>query len=136
MRLKNVIKPGKRRIAAFASKGGNCEFFDFMAELRQNRKSDWAGLYDLLKRASNREIPPTSAQIDKLSEGIYEFIKGDARVLWFEDDEGNILICSHGLVKKSQKTPKAEIDKASQRRDEYFAAKKARALRCDWEDKK
>lgn len=34
-----------------------------------------------------------------------------------------LVIATHGLVKKSQKTPKKEIDKAERIRTEYFASK-------------
>lgn len=38
-------------------------------------------------------------------------------------DEGNIVILFNGFVKKSDKTPKQEIDKAERIKNEYFAEK-------------
>ncbi|MCB0648450.1 MAG: type II toxin-antitoxin system RelE/ParE family toxin [Saprospiraceae bacterium] len=43
---------------------------------------------------------------------------------WDKDDKTNTLVIStHGLIKKTQKTPKKEIDKAKQQRVDYFNQK-------------
>lgn len=60
----------------------------------------------------------------QISGEIYEFIKGDVRVFWFYD-KGNVVICSHGIVKKGQKTPKKDIEAAERVFREYFSEKKA-----------
>jgi phage-related protein len=39
-------------------------------------------------------------------------------------DEGNIVVLFNGFQKKSQKTPKKEIDKALKIKDEYFYSKR------------
>ena len=39
-------------------------------------------------------------------------------------DEGNLVVLFNGFQKKSQKTPKNEIDRASKLKEEYFAEKK------------
>jgi len=36
------------------------------------------------------------------------------------DERQTLVVCSHGLVKKSNKTPKSEIDKAEDIKDKYF----------------
>ena len=36
-------------------------------------------------------------------------------------DKGNLIIVAHGFTKKTQKTPKREIDTAERRRRDYFA---------------
>ncbi len=61
-----------------------------------------------------------------LGDGIFECrTKGEdriARVLYFFD-EGKIIIATNGFVKKTQKTPKSEIDLAKARRKIYFERK-------------
>lgn len=64
----------------------------------------------------------------EISENIWEFrtlYQGMAyRLFAFWDKDGETLvIATHGLVKKSQKTPKKEIDKAERIRNEYFTNK-------------
>ena len=39
-------------------------------------------------------------------------------------DEGNLVVLFNGYQKKSQKTPKKEIDKALRIKDEYFNSKR------------
>lgn len=39
-------------------------------------------------------------------------------------DEGNLVVLFNGFQKKSQKTPRAEIDKALKIREEYFKSKR------------
>ena len=39
-------------------------------------------------------------------------------------DEGNLVVLSDGFQKKTQKTPKKELEKAARIKDEYFEFKK------------
>ncbi len=36
------------------------------------------------------------------------------------DDKQTLIVCAHGLIKKTNKTPKAEIAKAEDIKDKYF----------------
>ncbi len=64
----------------------------------------------------------------KLDDYIWEF-----RTLWqgmtyrlfafWDKDSDTLVIATHGIVKKKQKTPKKEIDKANAIRKEYFKNK-------------
>ena len=61
----------------------------------------------------------------KLNGDIWEFRtnydKQQIRLLGFWDPKQKaIVICTHGFVKKTQKTPKAEIDKAIKYRIQYL----------------
>ena len=61
----------------------------------------------------------------KISEDIWEFrtiYQGMAyRMFAFWDKDGETLVvATHGLVKKTQKTPKKEIEKAEKIRNEYL----------------
>ena len=60
---------------------------------------------------------------------MFEFkTKGGVRVMGFWD-EGLLIVCTHGFLKKSQKTPPGEIDRAVVARFEYFAAKEQGLLK-------
>ncbi len=61
-------------------------------------------------------------------EKIYEYIKGRLRLFWFEDGD-RVVICTHGIVKKSQKTPKREIDRAIRIKRSYEESKALNLLR-------
>ncbi|MBK8956812.1 MAG: type II toxin-antitoxin system RelE/ParE family toxin [Saprospiraceae bacterium] len=66
----------------------------------------------------------------KLSGEIWEFRttynKVDYRLFAFWDrSENKIVIATHGIIKKSNKTPKKELEKAEKIRIEYFKIKKS-----------
>jgi phage-related protein len=63
----------------------------------------------------------------KLNDDIWElrtsFQSNDYRLLAFwdkSDNQNTLVICTHGFIKKSQKTPKSEIQKALKIKLEYF----------------
>jgi len=65
----------------------------------------------------------------KLNNDIWEFRttfqSNDYRLLAFwdkADNQNTLVICTHGFIKKSQKMPKSEIQKAFKIRLEYFKA--------------
>jgi phage-related protein len=81
-----------------------------------------------------REGPPRNAEISHQIKGkLFEFVQGRLRVLWFYD-EGRLIICTSGFVKKGQKTPRSEIEHAIQVMNEYFEDKKRGEIRiCEEE---
>lgn len=54
---------------------------------------------------------------------LYEGVKYRLFSFWDNDTE-TFVIATHGIIKKSQKTPKNEIDKAERLKKEYFEAKR------------
>ena len=55
-----------------------------------------------------------------------KFLKIQYRIFAFWDKTNNmdtLVIATHGIIKKTQKTPKAEINKAERIRKEYFEFK-------------
>jgi len=66
----------------------------------------------------------------KLSEEIWEFrtkyLTRQIRLLAFWDKDNSqetLVVVTHGFIKKTQKTPKGEIERAEQLRKEYFKLK-------------
>ena len=58
-----------------------------------------------------------------IEDGIYELrtgYEGNIFRTFFIFDEGNIVVLLNGFQKKSQKTPKVEIDKAKQIKKAYY----------------
>ncbi|MBK9737725.1 MAG: type II toxin-antitoxin system RelE/ParE family toxin [Saprospiraceae bacterium] len=67
--------------------------------------------------------------LKKLDDEIWEFRtmfnKSAYRLFAFWDEsEKSIIIATHGIIKKTDKTPKKEINKAKQLRAEYLKIKK------------
>jgi phage-related protein len=63
---------------------------------------------------------------------ISEFIAGQLRVLCFQGAKGHMVICSHMFLKKSQKTPVREIEKAVRAKQAYEKAEAAGLVQ--WKD--
>jgi phage-related protein len=67
--------------------------------------------------------------LKKLEGDIWEF-----RTLWnktayrlfafWDETEKSMVVATHGMIKKTEKTPKSEIAKAQQLRNEYFKLKR------------
>ena len=59
-------------------------------------------------------------------DGIYEICieyKSDIYRIFSFQDEGRLIILLHGIKKKTQKTPRKELDRAKELRREYYEKK-------------
>lgn len=132
MRIKPLVSSvnAVRKIYACASDGGNCDIEDLFSKVKRTRPGDVYGIIDILKRFAKETDPNLKNFIKKIDGEIYEFIKGDIRIFWFEDS-GNIVICTNAIVKDSQQTREKDKNKAQKRRDEYYQAKKSGNLIID-----
>lgn len=87
-------------------------------------------MLELLDRVASNGPPRNTDISHQIEQEIWEFIKGRIRVLWFYD-RGSVVVCTHGFVKDSRKTPKREIESALRVRQQYFAAKRANAIQIE-----
>ena len=98
--------------------------------MKQNKKmrAKILGVLGILQEKGNLLREPYSKYLE---DGIFElrvkFGSDIARILYFFYYEGKIII-TNGFVKKNQKTPKKEIEKAKKYRDEY-------RVRCEIDEK-
>jgi phage-related protein len=100
------------------------EAIDFMESLDEKSR---AKIYYNARKAQIINDPEL---FKKLNEFIWEFRtlykKKYYRLLAFWDKTDNsetLVLATHGFVKKTQKTPKSEIEKAEEIRKEYFELK-------------
>ncbi len=129
MHVRRLLQ-GRFTVLAVCDNRNVCTLIDFFEGLGANLEKDSAHMLELLDRVS-LQGPPHNTDISHQIDGeIWEFIKGRLRVFWFYD-EGRVVVCTHGLVKKGQKTPKADIAQANSRRKEYLAAKRAGRLEIE-----
>ncbi|WP_163023781.1 type II toxin-antitoxin system RelE/ParE family toxin [Pseudomonas viridiflava] len=101
----------------------SCPWLDSIASLGPNYEKSLDGLVVMLEKFSehgqkmlNKDI---CHEVDE-NEKIFEFIKGDLRLLWFYGKGNKLIICSHCFVKKGQKTPKNEKDIAIRVKARYM----------------
>lgn len=101
------------------------EAIDDLANVAHPFKAHAKGLKSLFVRYAKTGTQDLTSEMfheaDK-EEGIMEFKRGRLRVYCFLDG-GRIVVLSHAIVKKSQKTDKRDVEKAKRLKDAYFSAK-------------
>jgi len=115
-----VERPTKRTIVVYKN-----HFEDFFEKQRQKVKDKIIWTFDLIQEM--QQIPETYLKHVEGTEGLYEIRvqqRSDIfRIFCFFDD-GKLVVLTNGFQKKTQKTPKQEIEKALKLREEYYADKK------------
>lgn len=126
--LKPVILGAKCKIYALQAAGGDCLAEDFLAEQRATMTAEVDKLMRLLEYSAQNGPPKNDEKCNTLGDDIFEFKTTKLRLAWFWD-AGFLIVCSHGWLKKSQKAPKGELDRAMTARAAYFEAKRRNHIR-------
>ena len=127
MQVRRLPFQGQFVVLAACDNRGVPTLLDFFEGLGANLEKDMDRMLELLERVATAGPPRNTDVSHKIQGEIWEFIKGRLRVFWFYD-AGRVIVCTHGLVKQTQKTPKQTIALAEQIRQAYFAAKQTGAL--------
>lgn len=102
---------------------GKCPVEDFLDSLDIKMRYKVVSYIDLLKDYGPNLRSPYS---EYLEDGIFELrvklSSNITRTLYFFT-EGKMIILTNGFVKKTQKTPRKEIDLAKKRRKDYLERK-------------
>lgn len=100
------------------------EAVEFMDSLDQKSQQK---IYYNIKKA---QLTNDAELFKKLNENIWEFRtlynKTHYRIFAFWDKTGRhqtLVLSTHGLIKKTDQTPKIELEKAERTREQYFAQK-------------
>ena len=104
----------KRKIRTY---GGYFEAFIATLTEDQRKKVN----YGILLLKTGNRLP--AKFVRHIAEGIYELraeYEGNIFRTFFIFDEGNVVVLFNGFQKKSQKTPKGEIEKAKQIKKAYY----------------
>ena len=112
----------------YETQDGECQVWDFLEGLRIKAATNkdariqhkQASLYIELLQQNGTHLNENI--IKHLEDGIWELRPGNNRVFYFffQDD---VFVLLHQFRKKSQKTPKREIEKAKRERDDYLSRK-------------
>lgn len=110
----------KFTIEFYERENGDIPAEEFLLSLDKKMRAKILGIMGILQEKGNQLREPYSKHLD---DGIFE-IRGKvgtdiSRVLYFFYYEGKIIF-TNGFVKKTQKTPKSEIDKAKAYRTNYL----------------
>lgn len=118
-------------LATQATDGGKdpCPTLDFFKTVAAQQPEETAKMAKLLQHIACDGPPANEEKFKHLpgTESLYEIKTTRLRVLCFWDDN-RLIVCTHGFVKKTNKTPKRELNRAEQKRADYFRAKKSGVL--------
>ncbi|MBR3738386.1 MAG: type II toxin-antitoxin system RelE/ParE family toxin [Eubacterium sp.] len=117
-------------IEFYENNKGESELWDFLESLRSQSASNkdlriqykQITFYIELLKNSGTRLPENITK--HLDDGIWELRPGNNRVLYFFFQE-NTFVLLHHFRKKTQKTPKREIEKAKTERADYISRKEA-----------
>ena len=105
----------------------NHYFIDFYVEQNEKVQEKIEYVFKILRTVQN--IPKKFLDHMTGTDGLYEIrIEFESNIYWIFCcfDKGNLVVLFNGFQKKSQKTPKKEIDLALKLKDEYFNSKKTK----------
>ena len=120
-------------IEFYETEDGKCPIWDFLEALRLKAPTNTdariqhkqASLYIELLQQNGTHM---NAEITKhLDDGIWELRPGNNRVFYFFY-QNDTYVLLHQFRKKSQKTPKREIEKAKAERNDYLRRKETAKL--------
>lgn len=113
-------KMGKFIVEFYETENGNIPVEKFLKMLDVKMRAKLLGIIKILQEKGNRLREPYSKHLD---DGIFELrgkVGSDiSRVLYFFYYNKKIIL-TNGFIKKTQKTPKTEIDKAKKYRSDYL----------------
>lgn len=97
-------------------------FIEFLSTLKDNEAKKIAYVIDMLKIRQR----VSSKYVKLIRDGLFELraeCDGNIFRVFFIFDEGNIILLLNGFQKKTEKTPKQEIEKALKLQKEYYESK-------------
>jgi hypothetical protein len=106
-----------------------CPTLDFLREQNEIKPSEVSNLAALLERTAFQGPPKNDEKFKKVegSDGIFEFKSYQLRLYCFFD-EGSVIICTNGAVKKRDRANPNNIEKAEEWKSRYFTAKSNNTL--------
>ena len=108
------------KIVAYEKENGEVPVEKFLEDVNPKMRAKIYGLLEILQEKGNRLREPYSKQLE---DGIFElrckFGNDITRILYFFYYEGRIVL-THGFIKKTQRTPAGEIEKAKKYRRDYI----------------
>ncbi|MBA4386486.1 MAG: hypothetical protein C0404_00815 [Verrucomicrobia bacterium] len=93
--------------------------WEFLERLCQDNPAEYARIDRRLTQMAERGPSRHNNEFNDLGNGLFEMkTRGGVRVVFFYD-AGHLVICTHGFVKKSKKTPRKELELARMRKAAY-----------------
>lgn len=125
-----VIHSNQYKVGAVSNLAA-CEAKEFLTNPEASYQASADGLLILLERISHEglaNIPDVLSHCVDKNEKIYELIKGKLRLFYFKTEDDFLIICTTGLIKKTQAVDQKHVKKAIRLKNEYLEAVKQNTL--------
>lgn len=132
MKLRCLMEGSKFTLYAIMQ-GDN--LFEYLEQLEHDNEQAHDQIARRLEQLSERGPSRKKDEFNVLGHDLFEIkARSGPRVVFFYD-QNHIVICSHAFDKQSRKTPKKEIEKAIERKNQYFANKRAGStFELNWDE--
>lgn len=119
-----ILAVGRRTVD-----GVSCPVLEFLREQFEVKPDEVSKLAALLEHTARNGPFANETKFKKVegSNGIFEFKSYQMRLYCFFDS-GNLIICTNGAVKKRDKADPADLARAEEWKNLYFAAKSDNTL--------
>lgn len=130
----NLVRIAKLRwdVLAILDARGRCPVLEFLTELEGPQRTAAEQMLALLRHQIPANGPPKGAPLCKpLGDGLYELRrqpKGKKlRLVWFYGG-GAVIVCAAAFT-KAERTPRTELERAKQAKEDYWHARARSELR-------
>lgn len=101
-----------------------CPAQQFIWDLLETDPREFTKLLALIELVRYHGLPRNPEKHKKLGQNLYELKSGHQRLLYFHDGTPRRLILTHGFFKRTRKTPRRQIARAEQLRDDYLGGER------------
>ena len=126
MQVREVVA-GRWRIVAVCGDRGDCRLLEFLGSFEEPEDSEARKMMALIRWTAREGPPRNTEKSNPLGDEIFELKTTALRLLYFYD-QNQVIVCSHGFVKKSRRCPPGEKAAAVGNRLRYFEAKQSGKL--------
>lgn len=128
-----VLAQGAWKVIAPLADDGSCELLDSLDELGPKFDAHVLALYDIwaerIPKFGPKKLGNDLYRCVDDKAGIYEFRRGRIRVFSFIAPTGAVCVCTHAILKDSQKVNKRAVTHAKRVKEHFDAAWNAKQVR-------
>ncbi len=119
---KQLFRRGRKLDIYCLHEGDRCPLLKFLSDLAKGDELDYKKALALIERTADRGPARNTEKYRKLHGVIklWELKPRPVRIMLFYDETNNMVL-THGFLKKRDKTPRNQIDRALRMREEYSA---------------
>ncbi|MBT9521909.1 MAG: type II toxin-antitoxin system RelE/ParE family toxin [Dechloromonas sp.] len=121
MNLKTLFEDQYKVLAT--TSGDSCPALEFLINGEDDTEAYRLSIIELLRttaREGLHNLPAVVFKVANRENGIYEFKKGSIRLFFFRGNGQEIVVCTGGVRKKTQKADKQAIAKAIRAKSAYL----------------